>query len=128
MAIGRYPLVNSKILEKSGNGFSIEQEQVAYKGSKKKETVVLKEVLKVSVSSTEEANIIEYHLTQTNVSGVKLELPAYRYGGPMAYRGPHSWTKQNSNYAPYADFSDRDGSFWRAFERYRFNICPEHYD
>ena len=104
----------SKLLEKSGNGFSIEQEQVAYKGSKKKETVVLKEVLKVSVSSTEEANIIEYHLTQTNVSGVKLELPAYRYGGPMAYRGPHSWTKQNSNYLTSAGKTRVDSHATRA--------------
>jgi hypothetical protein len=88
----------SKVLEKTANGFLVEQEQVAYKGARQKEAVVLKEILKVTVTATDDANIIDYHLTQTNVSEAKLELPAYRYGGPLAYRGSASWDKKNSDY------------------------------
>ena len=87
-----------KVLEKTGNGFTVEQEQVAYKGKDKVEAVVLKERLQISAAVKNGANVIDYVLTQTNVSGVKLELPAYRYGGPLAYRGPLSWIKGNSNY------------------------------
>jgi len=87
-----------KVLEKTGNGFTVEQEQVAYKGKDREETVVLKETLQISGAVKNGANVIDYVLTQTNVSGVKLELPAYRYGGPLAYRGPLNWNKGNSNY------------------------------
>ena len=53
-----------KLLNKNATGFTVEQEQVAFKGSKKDETVILKEALSISVRTTNEANIIDYHLTQ----------------------------------------------------------------
>ena len=99
----------SKVLEKTNNGFVVEQEQVAFKGEEKIETVVLKEKLKISVAVRRKSNVIDYELTQTNVSGVKLELPAYRYGGPLAYRGPLSWNKSNGNYLT-SEGKDRENS------------------
>lgn len=103
-----------KVISKTADSFVVEQEQVAYKGAEKKKTVVLKEKLTVRVSTTGEANIIDYHLTQKNVSGVKLELPAYRYGGPLAYRGPHTWNKDNSDYLTSAGKNRADSHATRA--------------
>jgi hypothetical protein len=87
-----------KVLEKGASGFTVEQEQIAYKGVQKKETVVLREQLAIAAEFREGVNIVDYQLTQTNVSGVKLELPAYRYGGPLAWRGPLGWNAGNSDY------------------------------
>ena len=87
-----------KVLAKDDSSFTVEQEQVAYKGAEKKETVVLKEQLKVSAAFQDGVNVVDYQLTQTNVSGVKLELPEYRYGGPLAWRGPLDWDQNNSDY------------------------------
>jgi len=92
-----------RVLEKAENGFAVEQEQVAYKGEDRAETVVLKELLQISASFEDNANVIDYVLTQKNVSGTKLELPAYRYGGPLAYRGPLNWKKSNSEYLTSED-------------------------
>jgi hypothetical protein len=103
-----------RVLEKTGNGFAVEQEQVAYKGEDKVETVVLKEILQVSASFKNGANVIDYVLTQTNVSGVKLELPAYRYGGPLAYRGPLNWNRGNSEYLTSEDKTRVDSHTTRA--------------
>lgn len=104
----------SKLLKKTVNGFTAEQEQVAYKGEKKKEIVVLKESLEIEVTSTKEGNFIDYDLTQKNVSDEALELPAYRYGGPLAYRGPHSWNKKNSDYLSSAGKKRADSHTTRA--------------
>lgn len=103
-----------KLLNKNATGFTVVQEQVAFKGSKREETVILKEALSISVRTTNEANIIDYHLTQKNVSSEKLELPIYRYGGPLAYRGPHSWNSKNSNYLTSAGKMRRDSHATRA--------------
>ena len=103
-----------KLLNKNATGFTVEQEQVAFKGSEREETVILKEALSISVITTNEANIIDYHLTQKNVSSEKLELPIYRYGGPLAYRGPHSWNSKNSNYLTSAGKMRRDSHATRA--------------
>ena len=37
-------------------------------------------------------------IVRSNVSALTLKLPAYRYGGPIAYRAPHHWDKSNSDY------------------------------
>ena len=103
-----------KLLNKNATGFTVEQEQVAFKGSEREETVILKEALSISVITTNEANIIDYHLTQKNVSSEKLELPIYRYGGPLAYRGPHSWNSKNSNYLTSAGKMRKDSHATRA--------------
>ena len=79
-------------------GFAVQQEQVAYKGEDKKETVVLKENLEVKVEYGEGTNVVSYILEQSNVSKESLILPAYRYGGCLAYRAPHHWNKDNSDY------------------------------
>ena len=79
-------------------GFEVAQEQIAYKGKESTETVVLAETLRVEVRQQGSLNIVDYLVTQKNVSGVALELPAYRYGGPLAYRGPLNWNKENSEY------------------------------
>ncbi|YCM45810.1 PmoA family protein [Verrucomicrobiaceae bacterium 227] len=103
-----------KVLEKSPSGFTVEQEQVAFKGADKKETVVLRERLKVAAEFREGVNIIDYTVTQSNVSGVKLELPAYRYGGPLAWRGPLDWNAENSDYLTSAGKKRADSHQSRA--------------
>ena len=104
----------SKVLSRVANGFTVEQEQIAYKGAGKVETVVLTESLTILVSATKEGNFIDYHLIQKNVSDNPLELPAYRYGGPLAYRGPHSWNKENSDYLTSAGKKRADSHATRA--------------
>lgn len=79
-------------------GFVVEQEHVAYKGAEKKETVVLRELMTVKAEYSGEENVVSYFLEQENVSKETLELPAYRYGGCLAYRGPHDWDQTNSDY------------------------------
>jgi hypothetical protein len=41
-------------------------------------------------------------------------LPVYRYGGPLAYRGPHSWDSKNSNYLTSAGKMREDSHATRA--------------
>ena len=79
-------------------GFVVEQEHVAYKGADKKETVVLRELLQVKVEFEGGENVVSYIVEQENVSHDTLVLPAYRYGGGLAYRAPHDWDKTNSDY------------------------------
>ena len=79
-------------------GFVVEQEQVAYKGKERKETVVLKEHFGIRVEFVGGENRVSYRVKQTNVSGEALVLPAYRYGGGLAYRAPHHWDQTNSDY------------------------------
>lgn len=103
-----------KVLEKGPDFFKVAQEQIAYKGKARKETVVLEEVLTVKVGRVEGANVIDYDLVQQNVSGVKLELPAYRYGGPLGFRGPHDWNAENSDYLTSAGKTRKDSHQSRA--------------
>ncbi len=79
-------------------GFEVEQEHVAYKGEGAKETVVLRETFAVQVRFENGNNVVSYEMDQKNVSGEGLVLPAYRYGGGLAYRAPHHWDKTNSDY------------------------------
>ena len=80
-------------------GFTVKQEQLAYlHGPDKPPTVILAETLAVDAAFTDGANVIDYALSQTNVTKKALEFPAYRYGGGIAYRGPLSWNKSNSDY------------------------------
>jgi len=102
-------------IEKPGEvGFSVEQEQVAYKGKGKQETVVLGEEFTVTAKVESGFNIIDYTLKQTNVSDLALELPAYRYGGPLAYRGPLNWNKKNSEYLTSEGKTRKDSHTTRA--------------
>ncbi len=79
-----------------GAGFTVVQEHVAYKGKQATETVILRENLTITVTAEADANLIGYHVKQTNISDTPLELPAYRYGGCLAWRGPHDWNAKNS--------------------------------
>lgn len=79
-------------------GFVVEQEHIAYKGAEKEETVVLRELLEVKAEFEDGRNVVSYNVEQENVSDEALELPAYRYGGCLAYRAPHDWDKTNSDY------------------------------
>ena len=80
-------------------GFTVAQEQVAYlDGPDVEPTVILAETLAVDAAFVKGANVIDYVLAQKNVSPKPLIFPAYRYGGGIAYRGPLSWNKTNSDY------------------------------
>ena len=77
--------------------FAVEQEHVALSkdGS---ETVVLREQLAIRARFEGGANVIDYTMTQKNVSDAALELPAYRYGGGVAFRARSGWDNTNSDY------------------------------
>ncbi len=100
---GRVRYVKTIILHEGSDrdssvGFVVEQEQVAYKGQGKTETVVLKEQFGIRVEYVDGENRVGYRIKQTNVSSESLILPAYRYGGGLAYRAPHHWDRTNSDY------------------------------
>lgn len=77
--------------------FTVDQEQVAMDADGS-ETVVLRDRLTVLARFEENANVVDYTVTQKNVSDAALELPAYRYGGGIAFRGPAGWSNDNSDY------------------------------
>ena len=79
-------------------GFTVRQHHVALAKDGHSEQVILEEDFTILVRATDNLHIIDHRTVQTNVSDHALELPAYRYGGPLAYRGPYHWDKSNSNY------------------------------
>ena len=100
---GRVRYVKTIIIQESSAldpsvGFVVEQEQVAYKGTEGTETVVLREQFGIRVEYVDGENRVAYSIKQTNVSSDSLVLPAYRYGGGLAYRAPHHWDRTNSDY------------------------------
>ncbi len=86
-----------KTLSVEGNRFEVEQEHVKMSGDAGP-TVVLREVMSVSVAAVDGVYLIDYGLEQTNITDTPLELPAYRYGGGIAFRGPAAWERENSGY------------------------------
>lgn len=81
------------------SGFTVAQEQVGYlTGPDAEPTVILKESFSVDAAYLDGANVIDYVVAQTNVTKKPLVLPAYRYGGGIAYRGPLGWNAENSDY------------------------------
>lgn len=94
----RYAKTTELISKKGAAGFTVEQEHVMFPGDANKETVILREAFTVVARLVDGAYEIDYNTVQTNVSKYSLKLPAYRYGGPIAYRGPHHWDKSNSDY------------------------------
>ncbi len=94
---GRVRYVRTKEVRESG--FTVEQEQVAYlDGPEAEPTVILAELLTIEAHFIDGANVIDYLLVQTNVADKPLQFPAYRYGGGLAFRGPHSWNVYNCDY------------------------------
>lgn len=79
-------------------GFSVHQEQVGLTEEGTKEEVILNEIFNVKVQKKDGSYLVDYDTEQTNVTDTPLELPAYRYGGCIAYRAPYHWNKENSDY------------------------------
>jgi len=78
--------------------FTARQQQAILPHDGHAEEVVLEEMLEVIVHASAEARVIDYNITQTNVTDAALELPAYRYGGGIAYRAPSHWGEPNDSY------------------------------
>ena len=87
-----------EVLHRDDGGFKVRQKQVALAFEDRAETVVLDETLEVAVTSSAEANVIDYTITQTNVSDAVLEFPAYRYGGGITFRAPETWGERDDSY------------------------------
>ncbi len=62
-----------------------------------KPVVVLAEEFTLTVKGQKNAYLIDHTTVQKNITETSLKLPAYRYGGPIAYRGPANWNNANSN-------------------------------
>jgi hypothetical protein len=58
--------------------------------------VVLAEEFTLTVHSADNAYLVDHTTVQKNITDTPLKLPAYRYGGPIAYRGPANWNNSNS--------------------------------
>jgi Methane oxygenase PmoA len=82
-------------------GLGAHQEHVALK-SDQGQTVVLDEelTLRGMTGGTGAAAFLalDYDFAQKNITSHPLELPVYRYGGGLGYRGPASWNRTNSDY------------------------------
>lgn len=88
-----------KIMEKGNRvGFTVRQHHVALAKDGHPEQVILEEDFTVWVRATDEQYQVDYQTVQTNVTEHALELPTFRYGGPLVYRAPYHWVKTNSNY------------------------------
>jgi len=79
-------------------GFVVELEQVATTPDAPDGLVILRDELEIRIEATNELTRLDYNLRHTNVTDSPLQLPAYRYGGGVAYRAPLSWNKTNSDY------------------------------
>jgi hypothetical protein len=91
-------------------GFSVVQEHVVLP-----DEVLLRETLTIRVSRHADGHyLVDYETRQVNVSDAPLELPAYRYGGGLAYRGPLHWNKDNSTLLTSEGRSRQDGHATRA--------------
>ena len=102
-----------EVLERDSSGgtvgFTVRQQHVALANSERKETVVLDEILEIAVSASDDANTVDYVITQTNGSDAVLEFPAYRYGGGIAFRAPETWGEPNDSYFTSAGFDRTEG-------------------
>jgi len=94
----RFVKTLSSFSEDGSVGFSVQQEQVGLTEEGSKEEVILNEIFTVQIQKTDGSYLVDYDTEQTNVTDAPLELPAYRYGGCIAYRAPYHWNKENSNY------------------------------
>lgn len=90
---------HAKVKETRDAGFTVIQEHLGYlDGIDAEPTVILRETLSVNAAFIDGANVIDYDLTQKNITKKPLIFPTYRYGGGLAYRAPLSWNKKNSDY------------------------------
>ena len=111
---------HAKVNEVRKAGFTVEQEHLAYpNGAKSKPVVILEETLSIDASFVNHANVVDYVMTQRNVTKKPLIFPAYRYGGGIAYRGPHFWNKDNKDQYSCLRFYYVSSSYSTVF----FRIC-----
>ena len=90
---------HAKVKETRDAGFTVIQEHLGYlAGIDAEPTIILRETLSVDAAFVDGANVIDYAMTQKNITKKPLVFPAYRYGGGLAYRAPLSWNKKNSDY------------------------------
>jgi hypothetical protein len=91
-------------------GFSVIQHHVILP-----DEVVLEETFSIDVHVHPDGHyLIDYVAAQNNVTDAPLLLPAYRYGGGIAYRGPSHWNAQNSEYLTSEGRGREDGHTTRA--------------
>ena len=91
----RYKKTISLNQESDKKGFTVLQEHIAtYEG--KKPITIIEESFSVGIVKEKNTYFIDYVSEQKNITSQNLELPAYRYGGPIAYRGPENWNNANS--------------------------------
>lgn len=95
-------------------GFAVRQQQVALADGDFPETVILEEILDVTAAQQEGVNLIDYTVTQSNASDHPLELPAYRYGGGIAYRAPDGWGESRNAYLTSKGLDRTEGHATRA--------------
>jgi hypothetical protein len=96
-------------------GFTVEQEAVRYRDGKGGYPIVApREQLKITARDVDGAYEIDYDITQKNVTEQPLELPAYRYGGGIAYRAPLDWNAENSEYLTSEGKTRKDSHTTRA--------------
>jgi len=91
-------------------GFTVLQEHVILP-----EEVILEERFTITVRRNKDGLLLIDHTTeQKNISDADLELPAYRYGGCIAYRGPAHWNADNSQVLTSEGKTREDGHESRA--------------
>ena len=91
----RYKKTISLNQESDKKGFTVLQEHIAtYEGQKP--ITIIEEFFSIGVVKEKNTYFIDYISEQKNITSQNLELPAYRYGGPIAYRGPTNWNNANS--------------------------------
>lgn len=89
-----------RLIERAGEaaGFVVRQEHVTLAEDGSVREVVLDEELEVVLRADPRAFVIDYTMRQRNATDAPLVLPAYRYGGGIAYRSPLAWDRGNSEY------------------------------
>ncbi len=91
----RYKKTISLNQKSDKKGFTVLQEHVSIKEGQKP-TTIIEESFSIGVVKEKNTYFINYISEQKNITSQNLELPAYRYGGPIAYRGPTNWNNANS--------------------------------
>jgi hypothetical protein len=95
-------------------GFTVRQQQVALAADDLPEVVILAEEFAVLARQEGDAHVIDYTVTQTNVTDHALEMPAYRYGGGIAFRAPAAWGEDNDAYVTSTGLDRTEGHAKRA--------------
>ena len=106
----------AKLLKKfdgKSAGFIAKQQHVQL-NHKDGERVVIDEELSITVTETNDKNIVDYAWKQVPVIDTPVKLPAYRYGGGLAFRATPNWNAENSAYLTSEGKNWQDGHATRA--------------